>query len=402
MELIFYASLFPLLISVALIILRPETAFARKALLMGIGSALLLEGISVIIHATITHKSSLLYEQPLGFMGMVSFLLIGIFTPSWSTRPSTFAGLSFLVVIAFLMLLTSEVATLFGLLAAGWCVLILMVRKRAGVLRLCVIYGALISGCFTIGVAYPPANFAGYLLLLGAFPLSAWYGHLFTHVSTGISASVMVIQCIAASKIAVFLPQTEVISHNILLGMALFSALMAAYQPVALRALSGLAASQLAFLAFCYILPYAGLEEARMFLTATVMLASPGLLLAIGALEARHGSLMLHRPQGNYDSYPRLANTILFFGLLSAGFPLSLGYVGEDLLFEICFHHEPAIIVGWLAVIGINAITAVKFFLFLCKGRAKLEQGIDLKPSKYIAACASIGFLFAAAAFLIY
>lgn len=401
MELIFYTSLLPLLISLVLIVSRPETTFARKALLIGIGFSLLLEGMSTVIHMTITHESSLLYEQPLGFMGLISFLLIGIFTPSWSTRASTFAGLSLLVVVAFLMLLTSEVAMLFGLLAASWIVFIVMVRKHTGVLRLFVIYGALISICFTIGTAYPLVNFVGYLLLLGVFPLSAWYGYLFTHVSTGISASVMVIQCIAASKISVFIPQLEIISHCVLLALALVSALMAAYQKTALRALSGLAASQLAFLAFCYILPYEGLEEARMFITTTLMLASPGLLLAVGALEARHGSLMLCSPQGNYDSYPRLANTILFFGLLNAGFPLSLGYIGEDLLFEIGFHHEPAIIVGWLAVIAINAITAMKFFLFLCKGQACVERGIDLKPSKYIAACVSVGFLFAAA-FVIY
>jgi len=394
MEYLMYVSLFPLLVSALITTIKPQKVSARHVLLIGIVMAFLLEVASTMFHMGLTLKTSFLVSQPLIIIGMISFFLISLYTPTWSTKIDTFVGISFLVIISFFMILNEEVIELFGLLAVSWGVFILMIRKHSDVRLLLIIYAVLISICFTLGTVYGVATLLGYMLLLGAFPISAWYGHMFTNVSTGVSASMLVIQCIAATKIAPFIPDVAEISHTIMLCLALASSLMAVFQPIALRALSGLAASQLCFIAFCYILPYDGIEDARMFITATFILATPGLLLAVGALEARRGVLTLYRPQGNYDSYPRLANVILLFGLLSAGFPLSLGYVGEDLLFEMGFHHELEITIGWLVVISMNAITVMKLFLYLCQGNAVVERGIDLKYPKYIASCISIGFLF--------
>lgn len=400
MEYVFYVSLFPLIISAILTLFHPDKSYARNALLMGLTGAVLLEGAGVAFYTAFTSEYTLLAQHPLSIVAMVSFFLITLFTPAWSTKAETFVGLSFLIIIAFLMILSNEIMILFSFIAISWALLIFMVRKHAGVMRLCIIYAALIFSCFALGTSFKPAMLLGYILLLGIFPLSAWYGYMFANVSTGISASMMVIQCIAATKIALFIPNVAENSHSILLCLALLSSLMAAFQPIALRALSALAASQLAFIAFCFLLPYEGLNEARSIIAATFMLASPGLVLAIGALEARRGALTLYRPQGNYESYPRLANVILFFGLLSAGFPLSLGYVGEDLLFEMDFHHEPLIIISGLFIIAINSITVIKLFLYLCQGKAKVEHGIDLKRPKYIAACLSIAILFFSAFFI--
>ena len=102
-------------------------------------------------------------------------------------------------------------------------------------------------------------------------------------------------------------------------------------------------------------------------------LALTGLGVTIHALEARRGRMTLDRYHGGFDRCPTLAASFLIFGLTSIGFPGTLGFVSEELLFEGTTHIYTY--VGVLAAItaALNGVTVMRLYFHLFCGSREVH-----------------------------
>lgn len=80
------------------------------------------------------------------------------------------------------------------------------------------------------------------------------------------------------------------------------------------------------------------------------------------------------RPHGCYDSWPRLANAFLVLALVSAGLPLTLGYVSSDLILRGAFAVKTGPTVFVLVATMLNAIAMMKMYLYLFQGSGGRPQ----------------------------
>jgi NADH-quinone oxidoreductase subunit M len=111
-------------------------------------------------------------------------------------------------------------------------------------------------------------------------------------------------------------------------------------------------------------------------------MALTGLGLAVMALEARRGPLMLNTYQGGHALSPVLATCFLILGLTSVGFPGTLGFVSQELLLHGTTHAYP--LVGVLAAVTttLNGITIMRLYLCMFCGRRvsfTVSQSIRLR-----------------------
>ncbi len=112
-------------------------------------------------------------------------------------------------------------------------------------------------------------------------------------------------------------------------------------------------------------------------------LALAGFAMTVAALEARRGALSLRQPGGLSALTPKLGTALLILGLASVGFPLTMGFVGEDLLIQGAEE-------SWLRMIPIvtaalNGITVTRCFLYLFSGGSALIGECDLRPREVAA-----------------
>jgi NADH-quinone oxidoreductase subunit L len=220
--------------------------------------------------------------------------------------------------------------------------------------------------------------------IIGLFPFQSWYIKFFTNFSLKSVSLLILMQAIIILFSHNYL-QIEYfrIIHWFLAVSALISSFLAIIQNNIRRLLSYLISSQIAFLAF-----------ASFSNSSTIMLGSNYLFLAIlsscifviliHSLEIRQGKLAINRPCGNYNSYPKLATFLLLFGLTASGFPLSVSYIAEDLIFAGSFAQETVIDIIWICSIALNNIIIIKIFLYLCQGTDKYEKNLDLKKPEFI------------------
>ncbi len=383
--------------------LSPAAAF--KALALG---GMALAGLAI---AALTGMGADTNAFRSGFLGLTAISGLALSVIYLTGRDSTARSITAIAVLGLL-----SIAMLFGsgrwldAVAAGAILLtpvLAMTTPRQG-LAVTAPYAAAAAGLIAVaaplealqgGLLADLAPVAGLSLVIGLFPLSAWSGWIFERAPSGVLGALIAAQAAFVTGFETIHPTPGPLEHAALAGLGLLSALVALSRTEPRRAMAGLCASALALLAYAHSLT-PGLGKPDILLTASMTIALPGLLLTVGALEARRGTLCLARPSGSFESTPRLANAMLLFGLLTAGFPLSLAYVGEDLALQQGFAAEPTIILIWLAVIALNAIMALKLFLFLCHGKAEKQNGIDLQPVKYAAACLAIASLFVAGFFV--
>lgn len=403
MTFFFYLSSLPLLICLyILFFLKHDLRSARYVVLSGLVVSFVFECFAFPL-VNFLHEGELptLAVRLERVILLVAFFLTALLTPSLSANRKLFLNIAVLPIIALAGLLMNEFIPLILLLAVT-VVVFLFTVNNSRVRRLLTVYGVVVFLLFLAPYVFPQLKeilfVTALVLIIGCFPISAWYSKFFEKIPSGMIASMVIMQLVFATKLPGFLISSDV-SRYLLVIFAVLSALRGALQPDIRRSLAGLAASQISFLAYGYMIPFYNLETGQLFLTSSLLIATPGLILSIGNLESRVGKLKLYQPHGNYSSYPRLANTILIFGLLSASFPLSLGYFGEDILLSFAFHREPILAISWLAVIALNAVSALKYFFYLCQGGTKFEPGIDMKPMKYIISCLCVVFLFVSAFF---
>jgi hypothetical protein len=346
-------------------------------------------------------------QEIVGLSGerMRSFIILGnllacFYTPAFMSSRLTFSLVLLLNVITLGLLEISDVRLLCLFVPAFFLILIVASGTKNGMHRILIVFGVLCSALISMSVLSPDAagidagilELVGLIFFIGLFPVSPWFSKLYENLPSGLLASGFVLQ----AMFIISLQQQQSLDRNTLLAvlpvLSILSVLMALAQHNARRALSGLAASQLGFLV------YAGSGQHFSDLAASLlgqaqMVAIPGLILTLGILETRIGKLNLSRPSGQYDSYPKLASAMLLFGLMSAGFPLSLVYVAEDLILEAGLYETPLQGFAWLGVTALTAVAVIKLYLYLCHGGKGFEPGIDILPSKLFAAVFVTGFL---------
>jgi len=161
---------------------------------------------------------------------------------------------------------------------------------------------------------------------------------------------------------------------------ALLAAALGLVQRSARRALAYLLMSQTGLVSF-------GLDGASEVAHAggllqwqVLAIATSGLAMTLSALEARRGSLDLASHGGCFARTPRMAAGFLFMGLASVGFPLTLGFIAEDLLVQGAVEHFPGLALVLIGATALNGMTVVKAFFRLFSGRRLHTGEHDLTP----------------------
>lgn len=326
----------------------------------------------------------------LGVFAVLGNLLACFYTPAHVSTRTTFSLILILNMLAMVILRADSAVLLSSLIPVFFLLLMVATGTRQGMHRLLFLFGGVASyllawSLLSAGEQRLHLELLGLVLVIGLFPVSPWYSRLYEILPSGLLASSFVFQVMLVMS----LEQQQAVSRDglmlVLPALAVVSLLMALGQGSARRALSGLAASQLAFLVYADSGQHFS-ELAALLLAQAQTVALTGLILTVGTLETRVGELNITRPSGQYESYPKLASAMLLFGLMGAGFPLTLAYIAEDLVLDSGFHETPLLGIVWLLVTALTAIAVIKMYLYLCHGRKGFELGIDILPSKLIAA----------------
>ncbi len=100
----------------------------------------------------------------------------------------------------------------------------------------------------------------------------------------------------------------------------------------------------------------------------TLGLAFGGLIACIYLLESNLGELEQGRFYGLQEENPILALFFLLFSLCAVALPLSMGFIGEDLIFHAVVERYPWIGLGLIVTAAINGIALLRITAFLFRG----------------------------------
>lgn len=320
-------------------------------------------------------------------------MLACFYTPAFNASTRLYAGMLGLHFLLQLLLHMPDPLLLACSLPAAFALLLWNQWRTPGQRRLLLAYGlpvCILTAVLLLAGNSPVLQLLALPLLLGQFPLAAWYPRLFEQAPPGLLAQLLMFQVGCVLTLATLLTPQPLLLPLLTLG-SLLSLLMALAQAKPRRSLAGISAAQLGFLFFA--VSATTQQAAALVLAKSMLLTLPGLILTLGMLEMRRGPLSLLRPMGHYDSYPKLATAILLFGLMAAGFPLTLAYVAEDVVLAAGFEAHPLLVGSWLLMLALNAIALVKHYLYLCHGERGHEPGIDILPGKLLASAATVLYL---------
>jgi len=164
------------------------------------------------------------------------------------------------------------------------------------------------------------------------------------------------------------------------LGTAVYGAALALVQTSARRTCGYLFMSQSA-------LVMAGLDctstsalAGGLLVWLSTGIAFAGLARCVLVLEARRGRLDLTVYHGGYERMPVLAISFLCMGLACAGFPGTLGFVGQELLVDGAVDQFPLMGFAVVAASALTGLAVVRMYFSLFCGRADapVESGFRL------------------------
>ena len=159
---------------------------------------------------------------------------------------------------------------------------------------------------------------------------------------------------------------------------AIWASALGVVQTSARRALAYLMMSQTGLIAFG-IEGTSGVAFAGSLLAWQVLaLATTGFAMTLSALEARRGELSLGEFSGCFSRTPRMAGGFLMMGLASVGFPLTLGFVAEDLLVQGSVQQFPVLSFVLIVATALNGMNVVRSFFHLFSGRREHSGEADL------------------------
>lgn len=201
------------------------------------------------------------------------------------------------------------------------------------------------------------------------FPLHGWFVRFVEKAPLGVVVAFVSPQLGVYAHLEVLQPHlgSDLAHGTAFVGAisALFAAFLALGQVKARRAAAYLVMSQTGLVAF-------GLESASpvarsgaLLMWFVLSLGSSGFLLAISALAARRGELVVGQSAGQVEQVPRLASATLLLGLATVGCPLTLGFVAEDLLVQGSVIEHPMLALALIGVTALNGITVMRLYFGL-------------------------------------
>jgi NADH-quinone oxidoreductase subunit M len=212
------------------------------------------------------------------------------------------------------------------------------------------------------------------LVRKGIVPFHAWVPEVFDQGRLGPAILFNAPQVGAYMVLVLVVPRASAETLRLIallaLGTAVYGAALALVQTSARRACGYLFMSQSA-------LVMAGLDctSATALVGGLVVWLSAGLAFAglarcVLVLEARRGQLDLTTYHGGYERMPLLAISFLIMGLACAGFPGTLGFIGEELLVHGAVDVFP--IAGFAVVIAsaLTGLAVLRMYFSLFCGRA--------------------------------
>lgn len=159
---------------------------------------------------------------------------------------------------------------------------------------------------------------------------------------------------------------------------ALLAAMLGVVQRSARRALAFLIASQTGLVAF-------GLENhspvglsGALLSWQVLALATSGFAMALAGIQARRGQQVLTVPSGNFAETPRLGVAFLVVGFASVGFPLTAGFIAEDLLVQGSAEEFPLLAMSLVVTTAFNGLTVLRTFFYLFTGSRRYTGAPDL------------------------
>ncbi len=216
----------------------------------------------------------------------------------------------------------------------------------------------------------------------GIMPVHSWFPRFVEHAPMGIVVAFI------APQLGVY-AQLQLLHQSQLGGFpqvvatfgavtAVAAAMLGVVQVKARRALAYLILSQSGLVAF-------GLEsQSSIGLVGALLnwqvlaIATSGFAMALKALEARRGPMTLATPQGSFSQTPKLGVAFLVLGLASVGFPLTLGFIAEDLLVQGTVEEFPVLGLSLVVATAFNGVTVLRAFFYLFTGTGKTLGEPDL------------------------
>jgi NADH-quinone oxidoreductase subunit M len=234
-------------------------------------------------------------------------------------------------------------------------------------------------------------------------PLHGWFVRFVEKAPLGLVVAFASPQLGVYAHLEILQPHmTESLAHltaGVGAVSAIFGAFLALGQTKARRAAAYLVMSQTGLVAF-------GLENSSpvgwsgaMLMWFVLSLGSSGFLLALSALAARRGELVIGQTSGQPEQVPRLASAMLLLGLATVGCPLTLGFVAEDLLVQGSIVEHPILALALIFVTALNGITIMRLYFGLFAAGPHRPGERDLGALETFVHTFVLGLLFLAGVF---
>jgi len=218
----------------------------------------------------------------------------------------------------------------------------------------------------TLGTA---AIVAAVTARLGLLPLHLWVSGLVESAPMGLVVVFLTAPTAPMLLLADGVPRPGTGLLVIGAVSALLGSLLGLVQPDARRGLSAVAVS-VPGMVMC------GLADATPTTVAGAVLAwqvyavgMAGTLMVLSATEARRGPMTITAAGGSFTRTPKLAVAFLLLGLAVAGFPATLGFVGEDLLVDGARESSSLLMLALIVATAANGATVVRWFFTGYTGR---------------------------------
>lgn len=357
-------------------------AFVAAVGLVRISGATPLESALFDVAVAATHARSLV-----SFAIAVSAVMVLGLTPALHTRQRDIALLTAILAMAVALPLPPAVPWVGALVVCAIGLLSMALPKlssaqEARALMIClVLVPGLIVAVFKASPG-SPLWIVWFCLALGVWPFHGWYLRLADSLPLPFLGALLLVQSgLVGNPGAVPMGAVEGPLSVVTAFSACALALLGLAQRGARRAAASLVLSQLAMTGFASLAIHGVPPAGRLYLLLTLALATVGWVMLLGALEARRGGpLSVFEPTGCYESWPRLATAFMVLGLVSAGLPLSLGYVASDLVIRATFASRPLATGLVILALALNAICVLRMFLYLFQGAPGRPQPSDLRP----------------------
>lgn len=250
---------------------------------------------------------------------------------------------------------------------------------------------------------------ASVVIRMGLFPFHAWIPPLTERGPVGVVGLLVGVHTgvfVLARLVLPALPEASAIAMPWVVMAAivacLFGALLALVQNDLARTLGFLACSKAGMM----IAGVAALEPSTMHgaLLQSVGggVAFVGVLMVIRSIDARCGTRDVRRLGGLVTQMPRASATFFLLAVATVGFPGSLAFVGEDLLFHGALHANVPVAAALLLATALNGITMFRAFCRAFLGRPAIRPRTatpplldDLVPRERVATSALIVLLVA-------